>query len=215
MVMSEQAMEWLYYVVFLAQVLLISYVLPRKVLDRLRFVVETYPPAQYPRLYPVTMDKVERAQRNYRGLNLFDFVSPAEICLAAVVYVTFVGLILYVGRFDFPWFGGNLNIAIVSAINIFFALVILNSLYGKKKDPFQAPEDRARQIGITIRTAVWTSILATIFIALNIGLGAFDLGQLKPIAFSMYIQLLALLSFRAYGIDNVNFEVYREGPVAA
>ena len=62
-------MQLLYSVVFLSQVLLLSVFLPRLVLGRLRFVVKNYPPAQYPKLYPVSMDKVEKAQRMYRSMN--------------------------------------------------------------------------------------------------------------------------------------------------
>ena len=39
--MQEQLM---FYVVFLSQILLISFYFPRKVLQRIRFIVETYPP---------------------------------------------------------------------------------------------------------------------------------------------------------------------------
>jgi len=59
----------LFYLVFLGQVLLISYVLPRQVLRRMRHVVRDYSPSEYPRLYPVSLDRVESAQRSYRNLN--------------------------------------------------------------------------------------------------------------------------------------------------
>ena len=60
----------LFYIVFLSQIFLISLVLPHRVLERLRYVVQHYPPQSYPRLYPVPMRQVERAQRNYRVVNL-------------------------------------------------------------------------------------------------------------------------------------------------
>ena len=56
-----------------------------------------------------------------RPRRLFDFVSPAVIGLATLVYVSFVAFIIYVRQFDFPWFGGYVNIAIVTAMNLFFA----------------------------------------------------------------------------------------------
>lgn len=37
---------------FLGQILLISYYFPRKILARMETVRDTYPPSQYPRLYP-------------------------------------------------------------------------------------------------------------------------------------------------------------------
>ena len=286
--MQQQTIGWVFYAVFLSQVLLLSFFLPRQVLGRLKFVVDSFPPTQYPKLYPVTMGEVERAQRNYRLMNLFalavglilvavglgwptrnlidwdnelislaymllqfspmiialgagftyfnlkrradlsttrkaelrprrlfDFVSPAVVGLAAVVYVAFVALIIYVRQFDYPWFGGYLNIVIMTIMNLFFAGLIAYNLYGKKKDPYQSSVDRAQYIRLTIRAMVWTSILMTLFVAISIGLSAFELGQLKPIALSVYVQLLALLSFQSFRIDDVDFEVYREDPVAA
>ena len=46
-------MAWsnnLFYIVFLGQILLISYYFPRKLLERMQYVLETYPPAAYPKL---------------------------------------------------------------------------------------------------------------------------------------------------------------------
>ena len=203
----------------LSQVLLISFYLPRAILSRVRYVVETYPPSKYPKLYPVPIEAVEKAQRNYRNLNLFallagfvllfigvyspteemlnwdsisvlglyfllqhspvmiaassgfiyfnfmrradsrttrkaelhprrlfDFVSPVTIGIAIFVYVAFVGFIIYVRQFEFSWFGGYWNIFGITAVNLFFAGIIVQHLYGKKKDPYQAYEDRITYI---------------------------------------------------------------------
>ncbi len=282
---QRSLLEFLFYLVFSSQVLLLSFYLPRQVLRRLSFVVKNYPPTEYPKLYPMEMGKVERAKRTYRAMNLlallvglslvfvglgrpgaidwdneliplafmmlqfsplvvaaaagfayfnlmreadtrrrrkaelrprslFDFISPAEAALAVVVYVAFVLFIIYVRQFGFPWFGGYWNIAIVTAANLFFAWLILRALYGKKKDPYQLAEDRARQIRVTIRSLVWTSILLTGHVAITIGLSALELTHLQPIALSLYVQAIALISFRALRIDDVNFEVYRQEPAA-
>lgn len=285
--MRGQLGQMLFYFVFLSQVLLISFYFPRKILGRVKHVVEKYPPSAYPRLYPVSLDVMKKAQRTYWNMNLFallagivlvfvgllwpsedmlhwdsesvlviylllqyspmiiaatagftyfnlmrkadsrstrkaelrrrsvlDFVSPAVLGLAIFVYVAFVLLIVYVRQFEFPWFGGYSNIVGITVANLVFAGVIVHNLYGKKKDPYQAYEDRARQIGVTIRGLVWTSILATAFVALSIGLAAFDLRHLQPITLSLYFQTVAVITFRATRIDDVNFEVYREDPLA-
>ena len=107
------------------------------------------------------------------------------------------------------------NIFGVTAVNLFFAGVIVQSMYGKKKDPYQAHEDRIRQIKLNIKVLVLTSIMATVFVAMAIVLQALDFGHLIPIFLSLYCQLLALISFRAFRIDNVNFEVYREDSLVA
>lgn len=63
--------QMLFYLVFLSQVLLISFYFPRRILAGIRHVVETYPPAKYPRLYPKPIAFYERAQRTYERLNFF------------------------------------------------------------------------------------------------------------------------------------------------
>jgi len=42
----------IFYIAFLGQIFLLSYYYPGKILARIKFVRETYPPAEYPRLYP-------------------------------------------------------------------------------------------------------------------------------------------------------------------
>ncbi len=86
---------------------------------------------------------------------------------------------------------------------------------GKKKDPYQAYEDRIRQIELNVKLMVYSSIIGTLFVAIVIVLHAFDFEPLIPVSLSLYCQLLAVLSFRAFRIDNVNFEVYKEDPVVA
>ncbi len=280
--------QTLFYFVFVSQILLLSFYFPRQVLRRLKYVVETYPPSEYPRLYLVPVDVREKAQRNYRNLNLlallvgfglvfigvyspseemlnwdsisvlalymalqyspmiiaaspgftyfnvkrqmdarttrkaelqprrlFDFISPTVVGIALVVYVAFVALIVYVDQFDFPWFGGYWNILGITVLYLLFAGTIIQSLYGKKKDPYQANEDRIRLIGLTVKLMAYSSIIGTLFVAMAIVLHALDFETLIPVAFSLYCQFLAVLSFRAFRIDNVNFEVYKEDPVVA
>jgi len=273
----------LFYVVFLSQVLLISFFLPRQVLERVRYVVSTYPPSSYPRLYPVSLERVERAQRNYRNMNLFmlvlglalvargfyapseemlnwdttsvvffyyllqwspllialtagftyfnlkrkpdartkrraelrprrlfDYVSPALVGVAAIVYVAFIVFIAYVRTFEFPWFGGYLNVLGITVLNLVFAGTIAYYMYGKRKDPYKSYEDRAREIELNAKLLIFISIAATVYVALSICLSAFDMRHLGPIAQSLYFQVISVAAFRGFRIDKVNFEVYRE-----
>ena len=88
-------------------------------------------------------------------------------------------------------------------------------MYGKKLNPHQAYEDRIRHIETIVKVLVFTSIAATMFIAINVVLAALDLRNLQPIAQSLYFQLLAVICFQAYRIDYTNFEVYKEDPLVA
>ncbi|MDE2701028.1 MAG: hypothetical protein OXI23_19325 [Gemmatimonadota bacterium] len=273
----------LFYAVFLSQILLISFYFPRKMLKRISYVFATYPPPQYPRLYPEPIEYYEKAQRNYRNLNvavllvglsllavfigdsrsgewdmgnfvfpyfmiqffpmmlleirsfkyyrlmrkadsrttrkaelqprrLFDFISPTMIGLALFVYFAFIALILYIRQFDFPWFGGYWNIVGVTAGNVFFAAIVAWNMYGKKRDPYQAYEDRKRQIELVVQQMVFMSIAATTFMAIEVVLASLDLRDLQPTVMSLYFQLIAVICLRTLRIDNINFAVYKGDP---
>ena len=146
---------------------------------------------------------------------LFDFVSPALLALAALVYVAFIVLIIYIDQFEFSWFGGYWNIVGTTAINLVFAGVVIWKMYGKKLDPHQAYEDRIRHIEVTVKTLLLISIVATLFLAITIVLASLDLRNFEPIAVSLYLQLIVVLGLRNYRIDNIDFEVYKEEPLAS
>ncbi len=272
-----------FHVVFLSQILLISFHYPRNILSRMRYVFETYPPSTYPKLYPKPIEYYEKARRNYRNMNLFiflagllllavllgysrsgkwdhviafwyllvqffpvmllslsslkelklmrnansrttrkaelhprrlfDFISPSIIGMAIIMYIAFILLILYIRQFEFPWFGGYWNIVVVTAANLGFAGIILWYMYGKKLNPHQAYQDRLRDIEVIVKILVFTSIAATMFIAITVVLAALELRNLQPIAQGLYFQLLAVICFQAYRIDYTHCEVYKEDPL--
>ena len=59
----------LFHIVFLCQVLLVSFYLPRKILGRMRYLFETYPPSTHPKLYARPIAHYEKSERNYRIMN--------------------------------------------------------------------------------------------------------------------------------------------------
>lgn len=61
----------LFYLVFLSQLILISYYLPSKVLARMRYVVNHYPPSEYPKLYPQDLGCYKKSHRRYQLCNHF------------------------------------------------------------------------------------------------------------------------------------------------
>lgn len=99
-------------------------------------------------------------------------------------------------------------------VHVFFAGVMIHLMYGQRKDPYQASEDRDRQIGIGVKSIIFIGIAATLFVTLEIGLHAFELQDLSAITTSLYFQLLALVSFREFCIEEADFEIYRMDPVA-
>lgn len=65
-------MAWsnnVFYIVFLGQILLISWYFPRRILGRMQHVLSTYPPATYPKLYPRPLEDYKVAQWKFRLVN--------------------------------------------------------------------------------------------------------------------------------------------------
>ncbi len=76
----------LFHVVFLSQILLISFYYPRKILSRMRYVFEAYPPSTYPKLYPKTIEYYEKVRRNYRSINIFILLTGLLILAVLLGY---------------------------------------------------------------------------------------------------------------------------------
>ena len=61
----------LFYIVFLSQILLISFYFPRKLLNRTKHIFKKFPPKQYPNLYPKTEIFYLKAHQWYKNGNYF------------------------------------------------------------------------------------------------------------------------------------------------
>jgi len=69
----------LFYVVFLSQIYLLSYYFPKKILGRMKSVLEKYPPSQYPKLYPRPIEYYKKGQWG------FELVSRLILLLGFVI----------------------------------------------------------------------------------------------------------------------------------
>lgn len=59
----------IFYTVFISQIFILSYYIPKKMLARMRYVYETYPPVEYPRMYPRDNIYYENYQLRYGVIN--------------------------------------------------------------------------------------------------------------------------------------------------
>ena len=73
-----------FYLIFSSQILLISYYFPRKMLNRMRYVIDKYPPSTHPKLYPVSIDTVEKGLSTYRMMNRFILLAGVALVLNGV-----------------------------------------------------------------------------------------------------------------------------------
>ena len=149
-----------------------------------------------------------------RPRRLFDFVSPAILSMAIVMYIATILLDLYWHQFNIHWDHDTVQRAIViTAGNLLFALIIIWNLYGKPLNPHQAYKDRTKQIEFAVKTLVFVSIAMSVFLMTTAAGDVFDLDSFEPSIASLYFQLIVWISlgtmFRSLRIDDINFEVYK------
>ena len=74
-----------FHFVFLSQILVISYFVPARIYSRMKYVFDTYPPSEYPKLYPNSVTHYEEARRSYRNMNAITLVAGLLILSALFV----------------------------------------------------------------------------------------------------------------------------------
>jgi len=60
----------LFYFVFLSQILLISFYYPGQILNRISYVLKTFPPSEYPKLYPKNNNYYKTGLQVFKVLNI-------------------------------------------------------------------------------------------------------------------------------------------------
>lgn len=290
-----------FYGVYLSQILLVSLYVPSRVVRRARSLIVTYPPAEFPKLYPVPVAMIERTLRVYLGLNLgvvvlglallaadwwsgytidsvwwtwqegepypvrnmrgaawvstlytllqyllsiglfgywefrffkrmraaargrirtaelkarrlFGFVSPALLGTAAVMYV---GAVMWLLVLELPQRATVTLITCLTMSNVWAAGCLLWVVYGRKRDPHQSYEDRARMIRGVWHGVVVASILLSLVFGIAGALVAFRLLDYTGFVFSVFVQIIAVIGTGKFSLvvpsGQENFEVYRAG----
>jgi len=126
---------------------------------------------------------------------LFDFVSPLQVGIAVILF--FVYLIFELLQWNGEWNTQLLKIGIFAFSNLFIAAMIARNLYAVRRGTDTNEE------GITRYQDLKKVVPALIFISIGISVYSLakqllidlDLHQLRPIMMSVFLQLLATLSF--------------------
>ncbi|MEM9304595.1 MAG: hypothetical protein AAGE01_20960 [Pseudomonadota bacterium] len=142
---------------------------------------------------------------------VFDFLSPNAVvialCLAAAAFV----MMLAVDELDGAiWFLVGTG---------FMAAMGYWHLYGRKPNPHQSAEDRRQEQDVALHSALYVSIVLSLFYMYIGADQLFDLDWLDALVMSLYFQLIGLLSvwlmLHRLRIEDVDFSVYRDGPEAS
>ena len=250
--------DLLLYIVLFSQIMFLSYYYPRRMLIRIHTIFKNYPPNEFPKLYPESIEKYKKSAKRYQIMNhlmiglglglilwfyvtprtgewdqvivfwyfmiqfipniglelwsrnyhknmrllnqnaqkeaalkprrLTDFVSKEFLGTAFVIYVIFLGFNVYINQFNYSWYGGYLNVLIISGFYLFCGLIIYKALYGKVKNPHQSYEDRKIDIQTILRQVLSISIAVTLYAMLQIlmkayGLESFNIDEILNLSF--------------------------------
>ena len=229
--------ETIFYILFLSQILLFSVYFPNKIYQRMRYVITHYPCNQYPKLYPQPIENYHRFHGNYRlanwliaaaGLviltlsivfnNKGEFIEP-QVLVWLFFMVQFMP-VMVIELSEFSQFKmmrtvdrSSVRSATLSPRNL--ASFIYWNLYGKKLNPHQTEADRQQVITVAIKSLVFISISASIFLMVTLSIKEYQLHSLAPLAMTIYLQVIALFSLGnsigSIKVDELNFDLYKKG----
>jgi len=162
-----------------------------------------------------TADKssVRSATLSPRNLTHFIAVKWLYLTLFTALSAVFYGF--YLEEFTIDIEGSAVYAAgIILLLNTFFSGLIYWHLYGKKLNPHQTETDRQKQISAAIKSLVFISISASVFLMVTLSIKEYQLDNLAPLAMTLYLQAIALFSLgNAIGsikVDEINFDAYKE-----
>jgi len=155
-----------------------------------------------------------KRKAEFKPRRFFDFISPVLITFAGMLYLCFIGLVIYFVQNPFDGFAGYWNILFISLMNIFLSICIFGNFYRKKSNPHQTQENSNFKTKLTLHLLVLASIGGTLFISTAFVLSAFDLRHIIDIVHSFYFQILVVFSLHSYRLDKINFNVYKNETMA-
>jgi hypothetical protein len=83
-------MAWsnnIFYIAFISQIFILSYYFPKMLLARMQHVLASYPPEQYPKLYPRPIEHYKRAHRGFKTICVSVFLLGVLILFAVMFWV--------------------------------------------------------------------------------------------------------------------------------
>lgn len=146
---------------------------------------------------------------------LFDFVSPVALALAIALYA--IWLLYFLTSKE--W-GASVPaevygvVALITGMNLFFAVIVMNFIYGKKLDPYKSQPDQIKQAKTMASVHVLSSIGVSLFLILTQLADDYALEVFDPVMTSFYLQLCMIfgtgLVMRNTSLQELDFSVYQK-----
>lgn len=156
----------------------------------------------------------KRRSAELRPRRLFDFVSPAYVVAAVVLFVAWVSFYVVSAGALATWTVEKYaTLILISGMNLAYIAIVWKAVSGTKLDPYQAYSDQVKTIESTTKTMVFSSIMISLFLILTQGADEYGLEVFDPPLVSFYMQLCVVmgmgLTMRLTKIEDVDFSVYR------
>ena len=179
-------------------------------------VIELSEFSQFKMMRTVDRSSVRSATLSPR--NLASFIAPKWLYVALITLLIAILYGFYLEDFTISIEGSAVFAAgILLSVNAFFSGLIYWNLYGKKLNPHQTEADRQKVITVAIKSLVFISISASIFLMVTLSIKEYQLHSLAPLAMTIYLQVIALFSLGNYigsiKVDELNFDLYKKGSV--
>lgn len=167
--------------------------------------------------YFKTMRKADRRTTRHAELlprRLVDFIPAKFVGLAVLMFLACIGFFYNLEQFRFHPDNDTFVILVTLGLsNFLFAGIIYWNLYGKKLNPHQSNKDRFQQIEVTVKSLIFMSITASIFLIVMKAVDTMQLDLLKPALMSIYFQFIIVIGLgsllRKLRIENLDFDVYK------
>ncbi len=140
---------------------------------------------------------------------ILNYVSKPAFAFTIFMQLAFVAVVIYFIYNPFEGFGGVANLAGIAFADCIFIAILLWHIRGKK-NPYLAAEDRDKQIKKLVSVMLMTSNLMIIFVGFELVMSATGSRHLLDPFMSMYFLAIASVSYQAYQVEGIDFEVYRE-----
>lgn len=146
--------------------------------------------------------------------SLFNHTSMSMIAVAVSFYLVAMLFDMYTKSFDTS-IGFELYeaVAILTAVNLFFAWMVRWRVYGKKLNPLLSDEDNMKEINAVVISSIYTSIAVSIFFMTMRAVNVYDLEQFEGVLMSAYMQCIFLVSvihsLKQLPIESMNMENFR------
>ena len=170
--------------------------------------------SQFKMMRTADRSSVRRATLSPRSLA--SFIAPMWLYVALSILLIAIVYGFYLEDFTINIEGSAVWAAgILFTVNAFFAGLIYWNLYGKKLNPHQTEADRQKVITVAIKSLVFISISASIFLMVTLSIKEYQLHSLAPLAMTIYLQVIALFSLGnsigSIKVDELNFDLYKKG----